>query len=153
MKKMTIAPPGNLREKVIAEPGIVQLLLNNAATIPDIVQESLNNYNIGMKNRPKAAKMLQVDLSIVLEALCDPTRRKILVRLENEDFCCSSFLDLGPKTRLAYHFARLEKAGLVRVTKEGTRRILSLNRTEAEAAFPGLLRSILASAKLEHVLR
>jgi hypothetical protein len=40
----------------------------------------------------------------VLEGLSDPTRRKILLRLEKADFCCSSFRDLGPKTRLVHHF-------------------------------------------------
>ncbi|RYG63706.1 ArsR family transcriptional regulator [bacterium] len=84
-----------------------------------------------------------LDLSTVLDALSDETRRSVLRRLRQEDFCCSSFIDLGPKTRMTYHFARLRKAGLIRVTKAGTRRIMSLRATEVEAAFPGLLDAVL----------
>ena len=87
------------------------------------------------------------DLSEVLEALSDLTRRRILIRLAAADFCCSSFSDLGPKTRLAYHFARLEKAGLVHVTKSGRRRILSLRHEAVEARFPGVLLSVLRSTE------
>ncbi len=94
-----------------------------------------------------------LDLSEILEALSDPTRRRILVRLANADFCCSSFADLGPKTRLAYHFARLERAGLLRVTKSGRRRILTLRQSEVEARFPGILQSVLESSKAEERMR
>ena len=86
---------------------------------------------------------MPLDLSDVLDALSDGTRRRILLRLAHADFCCSSFSDLGPKTRLAYHFARLERSGLVEVTKSGRRRILSLRREQVEARFPGVLRSVL----------
>ncbi len=84
-----------------------------------------------------------LDLSDVLDALSDITRRRILRRLAAADFCCSSFSDLGPKTRLAYHFARLERSGLIAVTKSGRRRILSLCRSEIEAHFPGVLPAVL----------
>lgn len=88
-----------------------------------------------------------LDLSNVLDALSDETRRRIVLRLAIADFCCSSFSDLGPKTRLAYHFARLERSGLVRVTKSGRRRILSLRREQVEARFPGVLPSVLRSTE------
>ena len=84
-----------------------------------------------------------LDLSDILDALGDQTRRQILLRLAVADFCCSSFSDLGPKTRLAYHFARLERSGLIRVTKSGRRRILSLRQSEVEARFPGVLPAVL----------
>ncbi len=84
-----------------------------------------------------------LDLSDVLDALSDQTRRRILLRLAVADFCCSSFSDLGPKTRLAYHFARLERSGLIGVTKSGRRRILSLQREQIEARFPGVLPAVL----------
>ncbi|MBC8136492.1 MAG: helix-turn-helix transcriptional regulator [Fibrella sp.] len=86
-----------------------------------------------------------LDLSEVLDALSDETRRRILLRLMGADFCCSSFQDLGPKTRLTYHFARLQHSGLIRVTKSGRRRILSLRGEEVEDRFPGVLRSVLES--------
>ena len=86
-----------------------------------------------------------LDLSDLLDALSDGTRRRIVLRLAQADFCCSSFADLGPKTRLAYHFARLERSGLVAVTKSGRRRILSLRREQVESCFPGVLHAILQS--------
>lgn len=88
-------------------------------------------------------QMPPLDLSLVLDALSDPTRRRILRRLASADFCCASFQDLGPKTRLTYHFARLERSGLIQVTKSGRQRILSLRSGEVEACFPGVLQSIL----------
>jgi DNA-binding transcriptional ArsR family regulator len=91
----------------------------------------------------------KLDLSTVLDALSDPTRRSVLIRLNQEDFCCSSFAELGPKTRMTYHFARLRKAGLIRVTKLGTRRLMSLRRAEVDAAFPGLLDAVLAGVEKE----
>ena len=84
-----------------------------------------------------------LNLNAVLEALSDPTRRDIVHRLMREDFCCSSFCDLGSKTRLTYHFARLERAGLVQRQKNGRRVILSLDRRSINKAFPGLLRAIM----------
>lgn len=90
-------------------------------------------------------------LSAVLDALSDPTRRRMVLQLSAMDYCCSSFCELGPKTRLTYHFARLEAAGLVRATRQGTRKILSLRRAEVDAAFPGLLDAVLNGAVGEGV--
>jgi DNA-binding transcriptional ArsR family regulator len=82
-------------------------------------------------------------LTDVLEALSDPTRRYILRRLAQDDACCSSFCDLGQKTKLTYHFARLEKAGLIRRNRSGRRVILTLDRRTVNFQFPGLLNSVL----------
>lgn len=106
----------------------------------------LNNFMISLtcyNNAMPQDSTTPLDLSSVLDALSDPTRRRILLRLAAADFCCSSFSDLGPKTRLAYHFARLERSGLVAVTKSGRRRIMSLRRSDIEARFPGLLPAVL----------
>ncbi len=91
----------------------------------------------------------ELELSAVLDALSDPTRRQIVLRLAAADFCCSSFNDLGPKTRLTYHFARLERAGLVYVTPNGRRRVLTLNFQGLEQAFPGLLPAVLQAVSCE----
>ena len=85
---------------------------------------------------PQASSTPLLDLSEVLEALSDLTRRQILMRLAVSDACCSSLKDLGPKTRLAYH-----------VTKSGRRRILSLRREAVDAHFPGVLHSVLSSTE------
>ena len=89
------------------------------------------------------------DLSLVLEALSDPTRRRIVLGLAAGDRWCSSFADLGPKTRLTYHFNRLRDAGLISSTRDGRHRLLSLRLPEMEAALPGLLPTVLRCAGSE----
>ena len=101
----------------------------------------------GMQTRDAKAGMLR--LTAILEAMSDPTRRYILRRLSEREFCCSSFCDLGPKTRLTYHFARLEQAGLIRREKQGRRAILSLNRSGLELEFPGLIEAMLRAVEQE----
>ncbi len=99
---------------------------------------------------PKATEQKSVqtlDVDLILSALSDPTRRQIVMQLANKDFCCGSFDVLGPKTRLTYHFARLVKAGLITSSKEGRFRILSLRLKDVEAAFPGVLTSILQASR------
>ena len=59
-------------------------------------------------------------LSEILNALRDPTRRRILLRLLEGEQPCFSFADLGSKTLLSYHFAVLRQAGLTRTRREGT---------------------------------
>ena len=85
----------------------------------------------------------EIDLSAVLNALSDPVRREIVIRLATQDLTCSSFADCGSKTNLSYHFSRLRKAGIVHVRANGARRILSLRRDDMEARFPHLLGVIL----------
>ena len=97
----------------------------------------------------KNPKERSLDLSLVLDALRDPTRRQVLLQLANKDFCCGSFEELGSKTRLTYHFSRLRAAGIISSTKDGRFRVLSLRRRELDAAFPGLLDAVLAAAKRE----
>ncbi len=86
---------------------------------------------------------------MVLDALSDSTRRKILLQLVEKDFCCGSFDTLGSKTRLTYHFNRLRQAGLIYSTRNGRNLILTLRRTEIESAYPGLLSSVLLAAEKE----
>jgi DNA-binding transcriptional ArsR family regulator len=89
----------------------------------------------------------QIDLSAVLEALSDPTRRQILRDLaERGEARCSSFQHLGAKTALTYHFARLREAGVTRTRVDGTQRFMSLRRADLDARFPGLLAAVLASS-------
>jgi Predicted transcriptional regulators len=92
----------------------------------------------------------QLNLSAILDALRDPVRRSIVLRLaECGSDCCSSFLDMGSKTNLTYHVARLREAGLIHVRIDGPYRIMSLRTEDLEARFPGLLSAILDSARRE----
>ena len=99
-------------------------------------------------NHPDKAKIV---LPAVLDALSDPTRLAIVTQLAESaepEARCQSFLTLGSKTNLAYHFAKLRTSGVVYVRQQGTARFLSLRRTDLDGRFPGLLDSILAAARL-----
>lgn len=92
----------------------------------------------------------QLDLATVLGVLGDPTRLGIvayLARNEGAPLACGQFLDLGSKTNISYHLARLREAGVTRTEAAGTSRLISLRRADLDRRFPGLLDSILASAK------
>src|SRR4051794_40347845 len=90
-----------------------------------------------------------LDLAAILAALSDPTRLTILLRVAEAeaDVRCGSLTDLGAKSNLSYHFAKMREAGLVSVRSEGTSRFLSLRRDDIERQFPGLLDQLIASAK------
>ncbi|MCW3061740.1 MAG: ArsR family transcriptional regulator [Capsulimonas sp.] len=91
--------------------------------------------------------MEEIDLSDVLNALSDPVRREIVVRLAEHELSCSSFADCGSKTNLSYHFGRQRKAGIVHMRADGARRILSLRRDDMDRRFPNLLGVILENRK------
>lgn len=91
----------------------------------------------------------QISLPNVLAALGDQTRLAIigyLARNEGSAMTCGQFLDLGSKTSLSYHIAKLREAGVVRVEPCGTQRLVSLRRDDLDARFPGFLDSIVAGA-------
>lgn len=90
-----------------------------------------------------------LDLSAILSALSDPTRLTILVRIADSagEVRCGSFGDIGTKSNLSYHFAKMREAGLVTVRNEGTSRYMSLRREDIEKQFPGLLDQLIASAR------
>lgn len=91
----------------------------------------------------------QIDLAAVLSVLGDQTRLSIvgyLARNEGLEINCSRFLDLGSKTNISYHLAKLREAGITRTEVRGINRLISLRRADLDARFPGLLDSILASA-------
>lgn len=90
----------------------------------------------------------QITLTAVLDALSDPVRQQIVVRLADQgEDRCSAFADLGSKANLTYHFARLREAGVTRVRLEGPFRYISLRADDLEALFPGLLPAVLAGAR------
>src|ERR1700730_13499555 len=92
----------------------------------------------------------QIELADVLEALSDPTRLAIVLRIADGPDAeprCGTFLHLGSKTNLTYHFAKLRTAGVVRMRAEGTSRYMSLRRADLDSRFPGLLDNIIPAAR------
>jgi DNA-binding transcriptional ArsR family regulator len=90
----------------------------------------------------------QIDLSAVLDALSEPTRRDIVVRLlEVGEAPCQAFDDYAPKTNLSYHYARLREAGVTRTRIDGPYRMISVRVDDLAARFPGLLDAIVAAAR------
>ncbi|MDH6232321.1 DNA-binding transcriptional ArsR family regulator [Mesorhizobium soli] len=91
----------------------------------------------------------QITLANVLVALGDPTRLAIVAQLARDEATpmrCGQFLDLGSKTNISYHVAKLREAGVIYTEVSGTSRLISLRREDLDKLFPGLLDSIIASA-------
>lgn len=96
----------------------------------------------------------QIGLSGIYDALKDPVRREmVLVLAENGEQNCSSFLGLGSKTNLSYHFARLRGSGLTLTRMEGTSRYMQLRRDDLATRFPGLLDAVIAAARDERLVK
>lgn len=90
----------------------------------------------------------QITLPGVFDALSDPIRLDIVLRLDAEgEARCSSLGEYGSKTNLSYHFARLREAGVTQTRIEGPSRIISIRRDDLEKKFPGLLDTVIASAR------
>ena len=90
-----------------------------------------------------------ITLPSVLTALGDETRLAIiaiLARNGEKAMTCGQFLELGSKTAISYHVAKLREAGVIHVRPDGTRRLLTLRRDDLERRFPGFLDSVIASA-------
>jgi len=90
----------------------------------------------------------QIELSAVLEALSEPTRREIVLRLlDDGESPCQSAADFAPKTNLSYHYAKLREAGVTRARLSGPYRMISVRVEDLEARFPGLLDAIVGAAR------
>ncbi|GAB1582544.1 ArsR/SmtB family transcription factor [Phyllobacterium phragmitis] len=99
----------------------------------------------------------QIELSNVLSALGDDTRLAIvgsLARNDGSGMTCGQFSDLGSKTNISYHLAKLREAGVINVEPCGTSRLVTLRRADLDRRFPGFLDSIIATAvRLPLVIR
>src|ERR1700722_15723932 len=92
----------------------------------------------------------QIDLSAVLEALSEPIRRDIVLRLLTEgEAPCQIFDNYAPKTNLSYHYARLREAGVTRTRIAGPYRMISVRAEDLAARCPGLLEAGVAAARRE----
>jgi DNA-binding transcriptional ArsR family regulator len=83
-----------------------------------------------------------VPLSVVMQALSDPWRLKIVRQLAKAgdlEFTCSEFdMDICKATR-SHHFQVLREAGVLRMRSDGNKCRTSLRRADLEKRFPGLL--------------
>ena len=99
----------------------------------------------GLLTQPARADL---ELAAVLHALSDPMRLRIVAALAvtEEQPACGAFDLPVTKSTCTHHFKVLREAGIIRQRQEGTSRLNTLREDELEARFPGLLRTILASA-------
>jgi DNA-binding transcriptional ArsR family regulator len=104
-----------------------------------------------MSRAPHHPTRDQIELPLLLDCLSDPIRLAIVYSLAKQDHAaaemrCGDFNALSGKSNLAYHFARLREAGLIRTRIAGTTRFMQLRRDDLEARFPGLLDAIMSAA-------
>ncbi|MFT4090147.1 MAG: autorepressor SdpR family transcription factor [Asticcacaulis sp.] len=82
-------------------------------------------------------------MSEVYKALSDPTRRQILEKLRESELSAgdlAAHVDVSKPT-LSGHLSVLKNAGLVDVTRDGTRLIYRLNVSVLEDALMSLMRA------------
>lgn len=93
------------------------------------------------------------DITTVLEALADPIRIEIVRSLAGDEVrTCGSFVLPVTKSTLSHHFRVLRDAGIIDARADGTRKLISLRRADLDAAYPGLIGSILDAALREPAL-
>ena len=90
----------------------------------------------------------EMRLGVVMAALADPLRAKVITELAADDGdperTCASF-DLGvTKSTVTHHFRVLREAGLISQVDYGNSRKVRLRRADLELRFPGLLDLIVA---------
>ena len=90
----------------------------------------------------------ELELSAVLHALSDPVRLSMVRHLAEagDEQACRSFDVPVTKSTCTHHFKVLREAGVIHQRQQGTARLNALREDDLEARFPGLLRTILASA-------
>jgi DNA-binding transcriptional ArsR family regulator len=91
-----------------------------------------------------------VSLTDVLFALSDPARLQIVRDLADgplEMAQCAATNPALPKSTKSHLMKVLREAGVIRNEPRGRERLVSLRREELDAAFPGLLDSVLGSAR------
>jgi DNA-binding transcriptional ArsR family regulator len=90
----------------------------------------------------------QLSLSSVLEALANPLRLRVVVRLSQEPSVsgCGELLPEISKSTASHHLRTLRDSGVMRLTRDGRYLRPELRRDDLDARFPGLLDVVLASA-------
>ena len=96
---------------------------------------------------PETEDMVLTD---VLFALSDPTRLAIVRELADgalEEMPCAAVGGTMPKSTRSHQLKTLREAGVIRNVPRGRQRHVSLRDTDLETRFPGLLASVLDSAR------
>jgi DNA-binding transcriptional ArsR family regulator len=90
----------------------------------------------------------QLRLPAVLEALANPLRLQVVVRLTREPAVsgCGELMPELSKSAASHHLRILRDSGVMRFARDGRYRRPILRRDDLDARFPGLLDVILASA-------
>jgi DNA-binding transcriptional ArsR family regulator len=96
----------------------------------------------------------ELRLTAVLHALSDPVRLQIVAELAGgrEIVCGALSVPVQGSTR-SHHLRILREAGVTRTRAVGTRRLVSLRDDDLESRFPGVLASVLASARAAQAAR
>jgi DNA-binding transcriptional ArsR family regulator len=89
-------------------------------------------------------------LQDVLEALTDPVRLEMVRRLAGagSPVACADLYDSVSKSTASHHFKVLREAGLTERLTIGGQTHQSLRLDDLEEAFPGVVTSILAAARV-----
>jgi DNA-binding transcriptional ArsR family regulator len=85
-----------------------------------------------------------------MATLGDSTRLAILGHLDRQEgapMMCSDFTALASKSNLTYHLGRMREAGIIRVEKSGTAKMITIRRADLDARFPGFLDTVLKAAQ------
>jgi DNA-binding transcriptional ArsR family regulator len=100
----------------------------------------------GRTPRPPIDHPARAELGVqgILEALVDPLRRDIVLRLAASEvpMRCGAFDAPVSLSTLTHHFHVLREAGLIRQFYEGTAKLNELRADDVEAIAPGLLGAI-----------
>ncbi|WCB95454.1 hypothetical protein DSM104299_04199 [Baekduia alba] len=105
----------------------------------------------GRAPRPPLAHPARADISLqgVLDALADPLRREIVLRLAASEapMRCGAFDAPVALSTLTHHFHVLREAGVIRQFYDGTAKLNELRADDVEAVVPGLLGAIAGAAR------
>jgi DNA-binding transcriptional ArsR family regulator len=96
--------------------------------------------------------LADVALTRILAALADPGRLRAVRTLacSQGSACTELQTEAGlkvTKSTMSHHLRIMREAGLVHVSVQGSRRVVTLRRVELDAQYPGLLDAILDSAE------
>lgn len=94
------------------------------------------------------AAMPRMTLGLVLAALADPHRRRVVAELasapQDIERTCASLAIPVSKSTATHHFRVLQESGLIHLEDYGNRKGVQLRRRQIDEQFPGLLALLVA---------
>ena len=96
----------------------------------------------------------QITLTGVLHALSDPVRLNYVQCLAQSvcEQACGTIPTPVAKSTMSHHIRVLREAGIIYLRPHGTQSLISVRFGELEKKFPGVLNSVLKSAKGSEVV-